>query len=227
MSQATPPAAPAALTPLQRAFLALEDAQARLARMEQAAREPIAVIGLGCRVPGGGDDASSFWKLVREGVDAIGPMPADRWDVDALYDPDPATPGRIATRSGGFLKTVDQFDPGFFGIAPREAQGMDPQQRLLLEVAWEALEHAGQAPDKLEHSRTGVFVGVCSSDYAYLQVKSDDTFASRRALHLGHRAQRVLGPPVLPARAAGAERHDRHGLLVVARRRTPGLSIAA
>ena len=137
---------PRALTPLQRAFLALEDAQARLARMEQAAREPIAVIGIGCRVPGGGNDAASFWKLMRDGVDAIGPVPADRWDAEALYDPDPATPGRIATRSGGFLESVDQFDPGFFGIAPREAQGMDPQQRLLLEVAWEALEHAGRRP---------------------------------------------------------------------------------
>ena len=143
--------------------------------MEQAAREPIAVIGLGCRVPGGGDDAPSFWKLFATASTRSGPMPADRWDADALYDPDPATPGRIATRAGGFLETVDQFDPGFFGIAPREAQGMDPQQRLLLEVAWEALEHAGQAPDQLEHSRTGVFVGVCSSDYAYMQVKSGDT----------------------------------------------------
>jgi acyl transferase domain-containing protein len=162
------------LTPLQRAFLALEDAQARLAQAEAAAREPIAVIGLGCRVPGGANDAASFWKLLAEGVDAIGPMPADRWDIEALFDADPATPGRIATRSGGFIEGIDRFDAGFFGIAPREAQGMDPQQRLLLEVAWEALEHAGTAPDRLERSRTGVFVGVCSSDYTYLQLKSGD-----------------------------------------------------
>ena len=164
----------AALSPLKRAFLALEDAQSRLAAMERAAREPIAVIGLGCRVPGGGNDATSFWNLMRDGVDAIGPVPAERWDADALYDPDPETPGRIATRSGGFIGAVDRFDAGFFGIAPREAQGMDPQQRLLLEVSWEALEHAGQAPDRLEGSRTGVYVGMCSSDYAYMQLMSED-----------------------------------------------------
>ncbi|MGQ3195996.1 MAG: SDR family NAD(P)-dependent oxidoreductase [Hydrogenophaga sp.] len=171
---AAAPQEPAALSPLKRAFLALEDAQSRLAAMERAAREPIAVIGLGCRVPGGGNDADSFWRLMRDGVDAIGPTPADRWDMDALYDADPEVPGRIATRQGGFLGPVDQFDAGFFGIAPREAQGMDPQQRLLLEVSWEALENAGQAPDRLEGSRTGVYVGVTASDYAYMQLMSGD-----------------------------------------------------
>ncbi|MEO8804872.1 MAG: beta-ketoacyl synthase N-terminal-like domain-containing protein, partial [Burkholderiaceae bacterium] len=165
---------PTTLSPLKRAFLALEDAQSRLAAMERAASEPIAVIGLGCRVPGGGNDAASFWQLMRDGVDAIGPVPADRWDADALFDPDPEKTGRIATREGGFLGRVDQFDPGFFSIAPREAQGMDPQQRLLLEVSWEALEHAGQAPDRLEGSRTGVYIGLCASDYAYMQLMSED-----------------------------------------------------
>lgn len=168
------PQEPVALSPLKRAFLALEDAQSRLAAMERAAREPIAVIGLGCRVPGGGNDADSFWRLMRDGVDAIGPTPADRWDMDALYDADPETPGRIATRHGGFIGPVDQFDAGFFGISPREAQSMDPQQRLLLEVSWEALEKAGQAPDRLEGSRTGVYVGVTASDYAYMQLMSGD-----------------------------------------------------
>ncbi len=168
----TPPSTP--LTPLQRAFTALEETRARLAAVEGAAREPIAIIGLGLRVPGGGVDAHTFWRLMRDGVDAIGPVPADRWDADAFYDPDPETPGHIVTRAGGFLGAVDSFDAGFFGISPREAQGMDPQQRLLLEVAWEALEHAGQAPDRLEHSATGVFVGQCSSDYAYMQLMSGD-----------------------------------------------------
>ncbi|MEO8057468.1 MAG: SDR family NAD(P)-dependent oxidoreductase [Burkholderiales bacterium] len=168
------PSAPA-LTALQRTFLALEEAQARIAAMELAAREPIAVIGVGCRLPGGANDPASFWQLMSNGVDAIGPVPAERWDADALYDADPATPGRIATRAGGFLGAIDRFDAGFFGIAPREAQGMDPQQRLLLEVSWEALEHAGQAPDRLERSATGVFIGMCSSDYAYMQLKSEDT----------------------------------------------------
>ncbi len=149
----------AGLSPLKRAYLALEQSHARIAQLEQAAREPIAVIGMGCRVPGA-DDVEGFWRLLRDGVDAISPVPADRWDIDALYDPIPM-PGRIATRQGGFLRRVDEFDPAFFGIAPREAQGMDPQQRLLLEVAWETLEHAAQAPDRLEHSRTGVSIGAC------------------------------------------------------------------
>ena len=161
------------LSPLQRAFLALEQARARLAVAEGAAREPVAIIGIGCRVPGA-DDPQEFWEGMLEGKDAIGPIPADRWNVDALYDADPDVPGRIATRAGGFLREVDRFDAEFFGISPREAQGMDPQQRLLLEVAWEALEQAGQPPDRLEGSRTGVFVGMCGSDYAYLQLKSDD-----------------------------------------------------
>ena len=141
--------------------------------MEQAAREPIAVIGLGCRVPGANDPAG-FWRLLQDGVDAIGPIPADRWDADALYDPDPEAPGRIATRCGGFLNKIDQFDPSLFNISPREAMGIDPQQRLLLEVCWEALEHAGQAPDRLDRSSTGVYMGVCSSDYTYLQLKTRD-----------------------------------------------------
>jgi acyl transferase domain-containing protein/NADPH:quinone reductase-like Zn-dependent oxidoreductase len=162
------------LTPLQRAFLALQQAQAKVAALEGAAREPIAIIGLGCRVPGGGVDGDSFWALMRDGVDATGPLPRERWDVDALYDPDPEAPGRIATRGGGFLGPVDGFDPTFFGITRREAQGMDPQQRLLLEVAWEALENAGQAPDRLERSATGVYVGVCANDYAQMQLETGD-----------------------------------------------------
>jgi acyl transferase domain-containing protein/NADPH:quinone reductase-like Zn-dependent oxidoreductase/SAM-dependent methyltransferase/acyl carrier protein len=162
------------LSPLKRAFLALEAAQARVAALENAAREPIAIIGLGCRVPGGGRDSASFWRILQGGVDAISRVPRDRWDIEAYFDPDPQAPGKIATREGGFLESIDQFDAPFFGIAPREAHGMDPQQRLLLEVSWEALEHAGQAPDRLERTRTGVYVGVCNSDYTYLQMRSGD-----------------------------------------------------
>jgi acyl transferase domain-containing protein/NADPH:quinone reductase-like Zn-dependent oxidoreductase/SAM-dependent methyltransferase/acyl carrier protein len=161
------------LTPLKRAFLALEEAQARLAAAEGAAREPIAVIGAGCRLPGA-DGPAALWEVLRDGRDTTGPIPADRFDVDAWYDADPAVPGKIATRRGGFLGDVAGFDAGLFQIAPREAQGMDPQQRLLLEVAWEALEHAGLAPDALEGSPTGVYVGVASSDYAYLQLQACD-----------------------------------------------------
>jgi len=152
------------LTPLQRAFLALEEAQARLAKSEGALREPIAVIGLGCRVPGA-DDAQAFWNLLRDGVDATTPPPPHRFPADAASG---------ALRNAGYLREVDGFEPEFFSISKREADGMDPQQRLLLEVAWEALESAGQPPDRLERSATGVYVGICANDYNSLQLTSGD-----------------------------------------------------
>jgi amino acid adenylation domain-containing protein len=128
----------------------------------------VAIIGLGCRFPGAyGPEA--FWRLLSQGADAIAEVPGDRWDVDRLYDPQPATCGKMSTRWGAFLERVDEFDARFFGISPREAARMDPQQRVLLETAWEALEHAGQAPDRLAGSATGVFIGLSSSDYAMLQ----------------------------------------------------------
>jgi acyl transferase domain-containing protein/acyl carrier protein len=161
------------LSPLKRALLALEEMQARLEAMECARTEPIAIIGLGCRFPGA-EDPEAFWRLLRDGGDAVSEIPPDRWDVDAYYDPDPEAPAKMYTRYGGFLREVDRFDPQFFGIAPREAVSMDPQQRLLLEVAWEALEDAGQAPDRLGGSRTGVFVGIATSDYATLRLKRED-----------------------------------------------------
>jgi acyl transferase domain-containing protein/SAM-dependent methyltransferase len=126
--------------------------------------EPIAIIGIGCRFPNA-NNPESFWKLLHNGIDAIAQVPKDRWDVDAFYDPDPATPGKMNTRWGGFLDMVDQFDPGFFGISPREAERMDPQQRLVLEVAWEALEDAGVVPKHLAGSQTGVFIGIGNYDY--------------------------------------------------------------
>ncbi len=162
------------LSPLKQAYLALEDLQTRLAAVERARHEPIAVIGLGCRFPGGAADPESFWHNLRSGVDAIREVPADRWDVNAVYDPDQDAPGKTYTRWGSFLDRVDEFDAQFFGIAPREAISMDPQQRLLLEVAWEALEHAAQAPDQLSGSRTGVFIGIASSDYANLAQQQGD-----------------------------------------------------
>ncbi|HMG55397.1 MAG TPA: beta-ketoacyl synthase N-terminal-like domain-containing protein, partial [Kofleriaceae bacterium] len=131
-----------------------------------AADEPIAVIGIGCRFPGGADDPAAFWALLEAGFDAITDVPRDRWDVDALYDPDPDAPGKMYVRSGGFLRGIDQFDPRFFGITPREAISLDPQQRLLLEVAWHALEDAGVPPLGLSGRRVGVFVGASGSDYA-------------------------------------------------------------
>jgi acyl transferase domain-containing protein/acyl-CoA synthetase (AMP-forming)/AMP-acid ligase II/acyl carrier protein len=130
-------------------------------------REPIALIGMGCRFPGAGSP-EAFWHLLRSGVDAITEVPPERWDLSAWFDPNPTSPGKMNTRWGGFLGQVDGFDYAFFGISPREAACMDPQQRLLLEVAWEALEDAGQAPGCLAGSQTGVFIGISNNDYGRL-----------------------------------------------------------
>ncbi|NJL29201.1 MAG: hypothetical protein HC897_15615 [Thermoanaerobaculia bacterium] len=135
--------------------------------------EPIAIVGLGCRFPGA-PDLAAFWNLLENGVDAIREVPAERWDLRELYDPDPAAPGKMSTRWGGFLDRVDGFEPAFFGISPQEAERMDPQQRLLMELAWEALEDAAIAPPTLAGSRTGVFVGISTHDYSRFQF-SDPT----------------------------------------------------
>jgi acyl transferase domain-containing protein/acyl carrier protein len=140
------------------------------ARRRRQSDEPIAIVGLACRFPGGADTPEDFWRLLREGRDATSEVPADRWDVDAWYDADPEAPGKMYVRAGGFLREVDRFEPQFFGISPREAESMDPQQRLLLEVAWEALERAGQDPHALRNSRTGVFVGISASEYSRLML---------------------------------------------------------
>lgn len=157
------------LSPVKRAILEIRELKARLERLERDAGEPIAVVGLACRFPGS-DGPDAYWRLLRDGVDAIGEVPTDRWDADALFDPDPDAPGKIYTRHGGFLERVDRFDAAFFGISPREAVHLDPQQRLLLEVAWESLEHAAMAPERLVGSRTGVFVGICNNEYGSLHL---------------------------------------------------------
>jgi myxalamid-type polyketide synthase MxaB len=160
---------------LRQAFLALQETQAKLRAAEHHASEPVAVIGMGCRFPGGVVNAESFWELLRDGRDAVGKVPADRWDMEAYYDPDPGKPGKISSPYAAFLsQPVDGFDAAFFGIAPREAANMDPQQRLALEVAWETLEHAGMDPTSLHGSRTGIFLGIASRDYSQLAAQSAD-----------------------------------------------------
>jgi acyl transferase domain-containing protein len=159
---------------LQDAFLQVKQMRARMEALERAHHAPIAIIGMGCRFPGDADTPEGFWDFLSAGGDAIREVPQDRWDVDAFYDPNPEAPGKMSTRWGGFLSGVDLFDAGFFGISPREAERMDPQQRLFLAVAWEALEAAGQTIDRLAGSATGVFAGVCNSDYPRLQFNEYD-----------------------------------------------------
>lgn len=139
----------------------------------ETCREPVAIIGIGCRFPGGVAHPESYWRMLCDGIDAIREVPANRWNVDAYYDPKPGTPGKTNTRCGGFLEEVDRFDAEFFGISRREAIRMDPQQRLSLEVVWEALEDAGITSDDIRGSATGVFFGVSSVDYIVLSAQED------------------------------------------------------
>ena len=163
----------AKLTPEQKALL---DKKMREGRTP-GAREPVAIVGMGCRFPGGISNLKDFWTLLITGTDAIGEVPPDRWSLDSLHDSDPDAPGKVASRFGGFVRDVDRFDAPFFAISPREASRMDPQQRLLLEVAWNALEDAGYTRDGVAGSGMGVFVGAHSqsSDYLQLQYEDPDT----------------------------------------------------
>jgi acyl transferase domain-containing protein/SAM-dependent methyltransferase len=159
------PAQNAAMSPVKQALAEIRSLRAKLAEAESSRREPIAIVGMGMRFPGGVRDAESYAELLWSGRDAVTEIPPQRWSLDALYANDPDQPGKMTTRHGAFLADVDQFDAEFFGISPREAASMDPQQRLILEVGWEALEDSGRSPMGLGGSSVGVYLGIANGDY--------------------------------------------------------------
>ncbi|MCW1958368.1 MAG: polyketide synthase, partial [Mycobacterium sp.] len=217
----------------------IDDLTARLAIAEKASTEPIAVVGIGCRLPGGVNGPDELWTLLEERGDGVIRVPADRWDADALYSDDYTVPGTICNREGGFLTSwqPDEFDAEFFNIAPREAAGIDPQQRLLLEVAWEALENAGINPQSIRGSQTGVFVGVTANDYyraaagklsyaeldAYVAFGNAPNFAAGRLSYfLG-----VRGPAVVLDTACSSSLVSIHLACESLRRRESDTALAA
>ena len=141
--------------------------------------DPIAIVGMACRVPGGGDTPARLWQLLRNGVDTVRAVPADRWNGDAWYDPDLSATAKSATKWGGFLDRIDEFDADYFGILPREAERMDPQQRLFLEVAIEAIDDAGLPHELLRGTRTGVYIASYHNDYAQLQYNDPEAIDLR------------------------------------------------
>ncbi|QSQ13844.1 type I polyketide synthase [Myxococcus landrumensis] len=159
---------------MKRALLKLQEAQSQLDAHARERHEGLAIVGMGCRFPGGASTPGRYWRLLLDGTDAISEVPPERWDAEALYHPDPDQPGKVYCRTGAFLEDIDQFEPRFFGISPREAARMDPQHRLLLEVTWEALESAGRNPASLHGTRTGVFVGMMGQDYTQLATQSHE-----------------------------------------------------
>ncbi|TVP47769.1 MAG: acyltransferase domain-containing protein [Gemmatimonadales bacterium] len=176
------------LAQLTQALSSIRALRSRLQAVDSDRREPVAIIGLGCRFPGGANSPAAFWKMLREGADLITEVPAARWDAEALFSPDFQDRGRMNTKRGGFVEAPDLFDRGFFGISPREAARMDPQQRMLLETAYEALEDAGQPLEDWAGAAVGVFVGAHShsSDYFLMQAGDLGDLGSHTATGTAH-----------------------------------------
>ena len=201
---------------------------------QEGQAEPIAVVGMGCRFPGDADGPEAFWRLLSQGVDAVREVPQDRWNIDDYYDPDPAAPGKMNTRWGGFLKRVDDFDAEFFGISPREAIRVDPQHRLLLEVSWEALEDAGIVAGDIAQTKAGVYVGVIGNDYALVQSRDlldVDVFSGTGCSHaiLSNRLSYVLnlnGPSITLDTACSSSLVTVHLACQSLRRREIDLALA-
>ncbi len=160
---------------LKKTYIALKKTQKRVEELENAQREPLAIIGMACRFPGGGNTPEAFWDLLKNGVDASSEIPEERWKSQTFYHPEPDTPGTTHAHRANFLTLpIDEFDAPFFNISAKEARAMDPQQRLLMEVSWEAMEDAGLNVSRLNGSRTGVYVGISSDDYSLAHRHSGD-----------------------------------------------------
>ena len=217
----------------------IDELSARLEIAEKGDTEPIAVIGMGCRLPGGVSNPDEYWQLLQDGRSGIVRVPAERWDAEAYYSDDHTVPGTICTREGGFLTgwQPDEFDAEFFGIAPREAAAMDPQQRLVLEVAWEALENAGITPHTIRGTQTSVFIGLTAYDYmltligklrpedydAYIPFGNSANFAAGRlAYFLG-----VCGPALVIDTACSSSLVSVHLACQSLRRRESDTALAA
>jgi acyl transferase domain-containing protein/acyl carrier protein len=173
------------LSPVRLA-LAIKQLRAGIDGIELLGREPVAVVGMSCRFPGSADDTDGFIELLEQGRDAVSIIPADRWNLDAFYDPDPDAPGKMTTRHGAFLSDPYRFDAEFFAISPREAERMDPQQRLVLETGWAALEDAAISPLSIRGAPVGVFVGICANDHTVREFQDStriEAYSSSGAAH--------------------------------------------
>jgi len=180
-------------TLLKDAFLELRKTRLERDVLKFRQTEPIAIIGMGCRFPQGADSPEAYWELLRNGINTVAQVPAERWDIDRYYDPDPDAPGQMYTRYGSFIEDVDRFDAHFFGISAREAAELDPQQRLLLEISWSALENAGQSLNSINGSKTGVFVGSTSNDYAHQLINPQERFQLNPYRSLGTLRSMIAG----------------------------------
>lgn len=160
------------LSALQRAAHTIKELRAKLDASNQVGKEPVAIVGMSCKFPGA-SNLDEYWQLLSNGVNAVSEVPESRWDLEKWFDANPAAPGKINTRYGGFIEGVEYFDAPFFGISAREAKLMDPGQRIMLEQVWSALEHAGIPPDSLKGSNTGFFVGMSQNDYGSMQINGD------------------------------------------------------
>lgn len=199
------------------------------ARSRAGDDEPIAVIGMACRLPGDVNTPEQYWELLERGGDGIVDVPKDRWDAEALYDPDPEAAGTSYCAKGGFVRDIDLFDASFFGMAPREARALDPMQRLVLETAWEAFERAGYTLDRLRGSQTGTFVGIGKSSAwrEYGLTTAAWTERPRRLRGLGFHGRHHVRPGVVRLRSAGPRPHRGHGVLLLLGHHPPRLQRAA